>query len=63
MNRKGAMYFEEQESAIPEFKSYREEAEWGDTHSLADYLEALEAVELELDKSLRGAHVQTRIKD
>jgi predicted DNA binding CopG/RHH family protein len=41
-----------QKSRIPEFKSYEEEAEWWDTHSVADYLEEFKTVELEVDRSL-----------
>ena len=37
---------------IPEFKSYEEEAQWWDTHSVADYPDEFETVELEVDKNL-----------
>jgi predicted DNA binding CopG/RHH family protein len=39
-------------SRIPEFKSYEEEAQWWDTHSVADYPEEFKTVELEVDKNL-----------
>jgi hypothetical protein len=39
-------------SRIPEFKSYAEEAEWWDTHSVVDYLDEFEPVELEVAKPL-----------
>jgi hypothetical protein len=39
-------------SSIPEFKSYEEEAKFWDTHSIADYLDEFEPVELEVAKPL-----------
>ncbi len=41
-----------QKSRIPEFKSYEEEAEWWETHNLADYQDEFETVELVIDKNL-----------
>jgi len=41
-----------QKSRIPEFKSYEEEAEWWETHSIADYQDEFETVELVIDKNL-----------
>src|SRR5918992_5028780 len=41
-----------QKSRIPEFKSYEEEAQWWDTHSVADYPDEFKTVELEVDRSL-----------
>jgi predicted DNA binding CopG/RHH family protein len=39
-------------SRIPEFKSYEEEAEWWETHNLADYQDEFETVKLEVAKNL-----------
>jgi hypothetical protein len=41
-----------QKSRIPKFKSYEEEAEWWDTHSVADYPDEFKTVKLEVDRSL-----------
>jgi hypothetical protein len=37
-------------SRIPEFKGYEEEAQWWETHNLADYQDEFETVELEVAK-------------
>ncbi|MBC7342963.1 MAG: hypothetical protein H5U02_11075 [Clostridia bacterium] len=39
---------------IPEFKTEREEANYWDTHSLADHWDALEPVDVELDSGLEA---------
>jgi CopG antitoxin of type II toxin-antitoxin system len=39
-------------SRIPKFKSYEEEAQWWDTHNIADYQDEFEPVELEVAKPL-----------
>ena len=38
----------EHKSKIPRFKNYEEEAEFWDTHSVADFLDELEEVELKV---------------
>jgi hypothetical protein len=43
---------EAKKSRIPDFKSYEEEAEWWDTHSVVDYLDEFETVELEVANPL-----------
>jgi hypothetical protein len=42
----------QRKSSIPKFKSYAEEAEWWDSHSVTDYLDKFEPVELEVAKPL-----------
>lgn len=41
-------------SHIPEFSSIEDEAQWWDTHSIADYLDELEPVEVRFAKHLSG---------
>jgi len=43
---------QKRKSRIPEFKSYAEEAEWWETHNLADYQDEFETVELEVANPL-----------
>ena len=37
----------QKQSIIPEFKTIEEEAEWFDTHDLAEYWDGLEPVEID----------------
>jgi hypothetical protein len=41
-----------QKSRIPEFKSYEEEAQWWETHNLADYQDEFETVNARFSKNL-----------
>jgi predicted DNA binding CopG/RHH family protein len=42
----------QKKSRIPEFKSLDEEAQWWDTHSVADYMDEFEIVEANFAKNL-----------
>lgn len=45
----------ERKSKIPRFKNFEEEAEFWDTHSVADFLDELEEVELKVKGPLKHA--------
>ena len=45
----------EHKSKIPRFKNYEEEAEFWDTHSVGDFLDELEEVELKVKGPLKHA--------
>lgn len=42
----------EKKSRIPEFKNYEEEAEWWETHNLADYQDEFKTVKVRFSKNL-----------
>jgi len=45
---------------LPEFRNEREEAEFWDTHSLADYWDELEPVQVEVDPELKKKMLEGR---
>ena len=52
INERGEVRRMKQKSRIPEFKSLEEEAQWWDTHSVADYMDEFEIVEAKFAKNL-----------
>ena len=52
MNERGGVREMKQKSRIPAFKSREEEAQWWETHSVADYMDEFEIVEAKFAKNL-----------
>lgn len=49
---KQSLYFASAKSRIPEFKTRDEEAEWFDTHDMADYQDEFKTVKAKFAKNL-----------